>query len=163
MRAIRGLSFFVDDECFAVDVSQVAKVERKLAVTPVPAAPGGVEGIANLKGRVLTILSISALRGKKTDTGAWRGTWKTNAVIFKPFFGEGDQMGLVIDKAADLIEIDEDKIMPPPMAEDGISYVAGVAETGGVFYRIIDMDSIIRRFTDEGIRYAGETPGRYIE
>ena len=131
----------------------VQKVARNLAVTPVPAAPEPIVGIANMKGRVVTILSLAALfgRGREKASGL-KGAQTVNAVVFKSFADGGDQMGLLIEKPGDLIEISDKKIRPPSLktgAEEKF-YLSGMAEVEGSLYRIINIEAIIKRFEDGG-------------
>jgi len=157
---MRGLSFIVDGEFFAVDVTLVQQVSRNMAVTPVPTAPDSVVGIANNKGRVITVLSLTALFGrgreKKSET---HGTQSVYVVIFKSFAGGNDQMGLLIDRPDKLIDIDDDKILPSSLksgAEEKL-FLSGMAELGGQLYRIINIDSIINQFKNGGEIHADTT------
>jgi purine-binding chemotaxis protein CheW len=131
-----------DEELFAVDVGLVQKVVRNISFTPIPAAPPAVAGIANLKGGIVTILSLAELLGRE------RGRHAVNAVVFKSDANGGDQMGLLIDKPGDLIDIGENDILPPPLVAKGEEKpcVSGIAEAGGKLYRIIDLDDIKNRF-----------------
>ena len=141
---MRGLSFIADREMYAVDVTLVQKVARNMTVTPLRTAPDSVIGITNLKGRVVTVLSISALLGH----GSGKLFMDTiNAVIIKAF-ANGEQMGLRIDAPGGLIEIDEEAILKPPLETNAQArlYISGVAEINGVLYRIIDIESVINRF-----------------
>ena len=147
---MRCLSFLANDEFFAVDVALVQNTARNIAVTPVPTAPGAVVGIANMKGRIVTVLSLAALLRRGRDTGAQaRGPRTVHAVVFKPFTGGDDQMALLMDKPGDLIAISENEILPPPLAgaEENF-YISGMAEVEGRLYRIINIGSIINKFTD---------------
>jgi len=143
---VRGLSFIVAGELFTVDVTLVQMVARKLAVTPVPSAPDEVIGVANLKGRVVTILSLSELLDsvERIDEGRI-----LNAIIFKSSSSSEDQMGLAVEKPGNLIDIDDSVIRPPPLT-GGVSEgfcISGIAEADDKIYRIIDLDSIKRKYT----------------
>jgi len=142
---MNGLSFLVGNELFAVDVTLVQKVARKLAVTPVPSAPVEVIGIANLKGRVITVLSLSRLLG---DFSTDESDQYLNIIVFKSGSGSDDQMGLAIIKPGNLIEIKLEDIKPPPVAPgiEGNFCISGVIEVDDVFYRIIDIDSIQNKY-----------------
>ena len=139
---MNGLSLFADGELFAVDVMLVKKVVRNMAFTPVPAAPDAVAGIANLKGGIVTLLSLAELLGRP------RGTQAVHAVIFKSFTDDNGQMGLLVDNPGDLITIDDAEILPPHMtAEDEYrTIISGLAEVDGKLYRLLDIDSIIGMF-----------------
>ncbi|MCL2809798.1 MAG: chemotaxis protein CheW [Treponema sp.] len=141
---MKGLSFFVNNELFAVDVNRVEKISRKMTVTKVPSAPDAVIGITNLKGSVVTIFSLYILLGCKDN----KTSDLVNAVIFKSFSGNDNQMGLAIDKPGELVEIDDNIINPPSLAtgmQDSFC-ISGIAEFEDRLYRIIDIDSIINRY-----------------
>ena len=167
---MRGLSFIADGEFFTADVNLVQKVARNLTVTPVLTAPESVVGIANIKGRVVTILSLAALLARNTGQDKQEKIEKiekkvhtVNAIIFKPFTDGDDQMGLLIEKPGDLIDISDDKIMPlsvKPSAGNGAEAqfcLSGMTEVGGELYRIVNIDSIINRFKYGGEYHADKT------
>jgi len=154
-----GLSFLANGEFFAVNVKLVQKIMLNMAVTPVPTAPETVAGIANMKGRVVTVLSLAALLGcgqgkrcRSLGTLPARGTQVVSSVVFKPFSDGDDEMALLVDKLGDLIFISDNEILPPPLtwgAEEK-SYISGIAETEEKLYRIINVESIVNRFINGG-------------
>ncbi len=158
MRIIRGLSFYAEGERFAADVALIQKIARNIEITPVPMAPSTVAGIANLKGKVITLLRIASLLKLRGFANHIPG--KVNAVVFKPFAGENDQMGLIIHSPGDLIEIDDAIIAPPPLAEGAevALYISGIAEVDGALYRILDIKAIVDQF-----RNGGEPQGGIID
>jgi len=130
-----------------------------MVVTPVPTAPGAVVGIANLKGRVVTLLDLGCLLGrvkKQTDISLDI----VDAVVFKSLSGGANQTGLVIDKPGNLIDIDDEAISLPPMTTDSEeSYcISGIAEVDDRLYRIISIDSIIERYKHTGEKAANTMP-----
>jgi purine-binding chemotaxis protein CheW len=124
------------------------KVVRNVTVTPVPAAPEAVVGIINLKGMVITLLSLSALLGHSRDRGA-HGRRTANAIIFKPLSDGDDQMGLVIDAPGDLITLEAERIRPLPVnsSRQEKQIIYRLAETDEKLYRIIDLAAIVNTFT----------------
>jgi len=158
---VRGLSFSIGDELYAVDVTLVQKVARMLEITHVPSAPPEVIGIANLKGKVVTVLSLSELLG--TDN-SHEALLCANTIVFKYGSSLEDQMGLAVEKPGNLIDIDDSAIRSPPInagqAEN--CCISGVAEVDDRLYRIIDIESILRRYlpdseTGSGISSFGGT------
>jgi len=149
---MRCLSFFTGSEFYAVDVTLVQKVTRKMAVTPVPTAPDAVVGIANIKGRVVTLLSLCEMLGRKRKRYGESDSCAVDAVIFKPFHGGGDQIGLVIDKRGNLIDINDGAVSLPSLttgAEESFC-ISGIAESDNRLYRIISIDSIIEKYKHTG-------------
>ena len=141
----------MDGEYYAADVTQVKKIVRNVAFSPIPAAPDTIAGIANMKGRIVTILSLAELIGRE------KGEEAVNAVVFKPLADDDNQIGLLIDKPGDLIDIDENEILPLPRTarEKEKLCISGIAEVGGMLYRIVNVDSIISRFKDDAENDAG--------
>jgi purine-binding chemotaxis protein CheW len=130
---MKALSFLSNGRLYAADVNLVLKFVRNMMVTPVLAAPDAIVGIANLKGKVITVFSLSELLGN----GKQLHTQAINAVILK------SETGLIIDAPGDLIDIDDLLIEPPPEENFCIS---GIAEVEENLYRIIDVDSIINKY-----------------
>ena len=148
---MRGLSFFVKQELYTVNVTGVMKVVRNIATTPVPAVSDEVVGIVNLKGMVITILSLPALLGYKQVEDK-HDVNTINAVIFKPIVDGSDQMGLLIDTPGDLITIDTERIRPLPVnvTFEEKQILSGLADVDEQLYRIVDIPSIVNRFSDSG-------------
>jgi len=142
---VRGLSFVTGGELYAVDVTLVQKVARKLAITPVPSAPVEIIGIANLKGRVVTVLSLNKLLGVDETNDAQNGI---NTIVFKSTSNNEDQMGLAIESTGNLIDLSDNTIKSPHYsseAEDSFC-ITGIAEVDEKFYRVIDLNAIMQRY-----------------
>ena len=146
---MRGLSFYIGEELYAVDVTLVQKVARMLAITPVPTAPSEVVGITNQKGKVVTVLNLKNILGfdKSNEAGLY-----TNTIVFKYDSNHENQMGFAVEKPGDLIKIENSAIRSPPVtaASDENNYISGIAEIGENFYRIIDIEAIQKKYTGTG-------------
>ncbi len=101
------------------------------------------------------MLSLDALLGRKRAAPHPKGPGVVDAVIFKHSEGT-DQMGLVIDKPGDLVDVEGGRVISPQPTggEKASPHIAGVYEDSGAIYRIIDINSIIGYFA-EGGRSAG--------
>ena len=143
---MKALSLLAEGDLFAVDVTIVQKVIRNIAYTTVPSLPYAVAGIASMKGGIVTVISLAELLGYKRSDKA------VHAIVFKFLANSSDQMGLLIDMPGDLIDIDENEIHPPVLAagEEEKNYISGIVELEGKLYRIINVESIIKRFRDSG-------------
>ena len=141
---MNGLSLLMDNELFAVDVTLVEKVVRNMTVTSIPAAPAAVIGITNLKGGVVTLLSLAELLGRSRNPNA------AYAVILKSLSSGNDRMGLLIDSPGDLIRIDDNEILPPGRITEEYerSFISGLADSDGNLYRIIDIEAILNFYRE---------------
>ena len=145
---MKALSFLVGGELFAVDANDVQKVVRKMMLTYVPAAPDEVIGIINLKGKIITVFSLTRLLGNRETPAGVNTNDAISAVVFKSFSDSEDQVGLNIDKPGDLIEIDDNIICPPSLATGANESfcISGIAEMGDRLYRILDINSITNKY-----------------
>src|SRR5271155_3083524 len=62
-------TFFVADLFFGVDVLNVQEVLRFQPMTPVPQAPGVIEGLINLRGQIVTAIDMRRRLGLSPRAG----------------------------------------------------------------------------------------------
>jgi len=149
---MRILSFLIRGEYFAVDVTHIQAVARKMTVTPVFAAPPEISGIANMKGRVVTVINLYKLLGYNDKRGEKRTISTVNAIVFKSFTGGEDQLALTIGRPGALLDIEDENIRLITGAardEEGFC-VSRIVEVDHRLYRIVDIDSIINKYRTNG-------------
>lgn len=96
------VTFKVGDELFAVEMNPVQEIIRVPDVVRVPLAPPSLCGLANLRGKVLPILSLRYLFGipdAETDEA-------TRAVVIDV----GQPLGFVVDRVASVIDCDPSQL-----------------------------------------------------
>ena len=92
------VTFRVGDELFAVDMNPVQEIIRVPEVVRVPLAPPALSGLANLRGKVLPIVSLRYLFGLDVTAN----DEATRAVVIEV----GQPLGFVVDRVASVIEVD---------------------------------------------------------
>ena len=60
---IQLVSFSIGEEEFGVDITRVQEIIKRTDVTTVPNAPHFVEGVMNLRGRVIPVINLRARLG----------------------------------------------------------------------------------------------------
>ena len=106
--------FVAGDEVFAVDMTPVQEIIRVPAVVRVPMAPPTLDGLSNLRGKVLPIISLRRIFGfaeKEHDD-------VTRALVIDI----GQPLGFVVDKVASVVGIEPGKI-------EGVSSIQGTVNT----------------------------------
>lgn len=96
------VTFIAGDEVFAVDMAPVQEIIRVPEVVRVPLAPTTLEGLANLRGKVLPIISLRRIFGFEDleyDDA-------TRAVVIDI----GQPLGFVVDRVASVIGVENGKI-----------------------------------------------------
>lgn len=94
--------FLVGSEAFAVDMAPVQEIIRVPEIVRVPLAPASLEGLANLRGKVLPIVSLRRIFGfeERTNDEA------TRAVVIDLV----QPLGFVVDRVVSVINVDLDHI-----------------------------------------------------
>lgn len=96
------VTFTAGDEVFAVEMAPVQEIIRVPEVVRVPLAPPTLEGLANLRGKVLPIVSLRRALGfadRESDDAS-------RAVVIDI----GQPMGFVVDRVASVVGVDASKI-----------------------------------------------------
>lgn len=103
------VTFICNDEVFAVDMAPVKEIIRVPDAVRVPMAPKVLDGLANLRGKVLPIVSLARIFGVPERAH----DESTRAVVID----YGQPLGFVVDRVASVVNVD-----PQQMADvDAIS------------------------------------------
>ena len=94
------VTFFVDGEAFAVALSEVKEIIRMPGLVRLPLSPASIEGLANLRGSVLPIVSARHMFGQEDIAH----DDATRVVILD----RGRPVGLVVDRMANVVTVDDD-------------------------------------------------------
>ena len=132
------ITFMVGNEVFGIDVSGVDTIIQMSAVTRVPAAPVYFEGIINLRGEIIPVMSLSKrFNSEENSTNS-----KSNIIILD--MGQGKFMGVIIDEVREVVTLSESDIeVPSPFLKKEISFIRGVAKKDDDLVSIIDIHTLI--------------------
>jgi purine-binding chemotaxis protein CheW len=133
------VSFNLDNEKYAVDINNVEEIIRYTEVTPVPRAPDFVEGIINIRGKVIPVVDLK----KKLGLGAITSTTNVRIIIT---LINNKKIGFMVDSVNEVIRIDDIVIDEAPAVSTNLdsSYIKGVAKTDKGLVIILD---IVRVFS----------------
>jgi len=135
------VTFFVGQEAFAVDMSPVQEIIRIPDSVRVPLAPASLEGLSNLRGKVLPIISLRKIFG--LDEKVADDTSRALVIDI------GQPLGFLVDKVASVINVDKNNIEEV----DGISSTIDCDLLNGVIKNVngqslimlLNFDQIIKR------------------
>jgi purine-binding chemotaxis protein CheW len=115
------VAFVVGGENYGIETAQLRAVYAAREITPLPCAPAWVSGILNVRGRILTVVSLRHMMGiPSTDSD-------THSVLIlrgEATDGSGD-MALLVD-VIDGVRVLKAKQIEPPHTLGGARYVRGV-------------------------------------
>jgi len=134
------VGFRIGEETFGVPIALVHEIVRVPEITAVPEAPDCVEGVINLRGKIISVVDLRKRFGEKVI-----GPSKKNRILVAEV---GDKrVGLIVDSASEVLKIAPDQVETPPnVFEDGeLNYVTGVGKLKGRLIILIDLNKVLQR------------------
>ncbi len=131
------VSFNIGTEEYAVDILDVQEIIRMVEITPVPKAPYYVEGVINLRGKVIPIVDLRLRFGLP----AAERTKETRIVVVDI---SRIIIGLVIDSVSEVLRIPSSLIEPPPTGKQGgAEFYKGVGRVDGRLLILLDLNRLL--------------------
>jgi purine-binding chemotaxis protein CheW len=132
------VTFSIGGEEFGVEILKVQEIVRSMEMTRVPNAPDFVEGVVNLRGRVIPIIDMRkrfGLERKEHDS-------RTRIIVIDM---NGVVTGFVVDSVSEVLRLPRNTIEPPPPVVAGIEseYISGVGKLEDRLLILLDMDSLL--------------------
>ncbi len=118
---IRLLLLTVDGQTYALHLAAVDRILRMVEVTPLPGAPDAVEGVINIQGEVVPVVSIRRRLGVVE-----RARSRRLAIIAESVLGVVERPADAVVSAGDLAQ--------------GIQHIEGVLKTSDGLVLIHDLD-----------------------
>ena len=134
------VTFSTGDEEFGVDILRVQEIIRTMAITKVPKAPEFVEGVINLRGKVIPIIDLRrrfGLQSKAHDKHTRIIVIEINTMI----------VGFVVDSVSEVLRIPTSTVEPPPPVVAGLEseYISGVGKLEDRLLILLDLDRLLSR------------------
>jgi purine-binding chemotaxis protein CheW len=134
------VGFRVGRETFGVPIHLVHEIVRVPEITAVPDAPDYIEGVINLRGKIISVIDLRKRFGEKEITSHRR-----NRVMVIDV--EKKMVGLIVDAASEVLKLPPTEIENPPnvFEEGDLNYVTGVGKYKGRLIILIDLTKILQR------------------
>jgi len=134
------VGFRVGRETFGVPIELVHEIVRVPDITAVPDSPDYIEGVINLRGKIISIIDLRKRFGECEITSG-----KKNRILVAEI--EGKMLGLIVDAASEVLKLPAAEVEPPPSVfEEGeLNYVTGVGKFGGRLIILIDLTKILQK------------------
>ena len=134
------VTFSTGDEEFGVDILRVQEIIRTMAITKVPKAPEFVEGVINLRGKVIPIIDLRrrfGLQSKAHDKHTRIIVIEINTMI----------VGFGVDSVSEVLRIPASTVEPPPPVVAGLEseYISGVGKLEDRLLILLDLDRLLSR------------------
>ena len=141
--------FQLGAELYGVDIARVHEIIRLQTITRVPRAPSFVEGVINLRGKVIPVVDLRRRFGLPTA----EHTRATRTVVVEI----GDQVvGIIVDSVSEVLRVNTSTVEPPSPVVAGIDseYLHGIAKLPERLVILLDLDRVLAREERRAIEVA---------
>jgi len=137
---LQMVTFNIGGEEFGVEILTVQEIIRMMQITRVPKAPDFVEGVINLRGKVIPVIDLRKRFGMDS-----RGHDKNTRIVVV----EINKMivGFIVDSVSEVLRIPADTVEPPPPVVAGLDseYISGVGKLEDRLLILLDLDRLLSR------------------
>lgn len=135
---IQLVGFRISDEEFGVDITKVQEIIRMVDITRVPNTPAFVEGVINLRGKVIPIIDMR--KRLELDSKPYDKDTRITVVEI-----ENRIVGFIVDSVSEVIRIEKSITEPPPPMVSNINsdFITAIAKLDNRLLILLDLNEIL--------------------
>jgi purine-binding chemotaxis protein CheW len=139
-KELQVVGFRIGDETFGVRIGSVREIVRVPEITTVPNAQETIEGVINLRGKIIPVVDLRKRFGQVEIT-----TDKKSRILVVEL--ENKLVGLIVNSASEVLKIPPSEIESPGsvFADGESSYVTGVGKLKGRLIILLDISKLLHR------------------
>ena len=134
---VQLVTFKLDDQEYGLSIENVVEVVRMVAITRIPRAPDVVEGVINLRGRVVPVINLRKRFGappKERDLD-------TRLLVARI---DDRVIALIVDVVSEVLKLDGDSLDASDSVATGVTeYLAAIGKLRDRLLLIVDLDAIL--------------------
>ncbi len=132
------VSFNISNEEFGIDILKVEEIIRIISITQIPNSPDFIEGVVNLRGRVIPVVNLRTRLGfekKGFDN-------QTRVIVVEV---KGVTLGFIVDSVKEVLRIPKSITEPPPAITTGINseYITAVGKLENRLLILLDLEKVL--------------------
>ncbi len=132
------VSFIIENEEFGIDILKVEEIIRVISVTKIPNAPDFIEGVINLRGKVIPVIDLRTRlnRARKEHDN------NTRVIVVEV---NGITVGFIVDSVREVLRIPKSIIEPPPSLVTGIDseYITAIGKLEDRLLILLDLEKVL--------------------
>ena len=134
------VGFRIGNETYGVRIASVREIVRVPEITSVPSAPDLIEGVINLRGKIIPVMDLRKRFGQTEIISD-----KKNRILVVEL--ENKLIGLIVNAASEVLKIPPSDVDSPGsvFAEGESSYVTGVGKLKGRLIILLDIAKLLQR------------------
>jgi purine-binding chemotaxis protein CheW len=138
--------FELSSELYGVSISSVESIIKMQAITKMPHAPKFVEGVTNLRGKVLPVVDLRKRFGLADTTS----TRNSRIIVISV---NGMEVGMVVDGVSEVLTIQDENIEPTPMITSTLdsTFITGIAKIDQRLIILLDLGKVLSTQEQESV------------
>jgi purine-binding chemotaxis protein CheW len=130
--------FMLAKEHYGVRIAAVESIIKLQPITAVPCSPAFVEGVTNLRGRVLPVIDLR----KRFNLPAEESTKDTRIVVVEM---SGTLVGMIVDAVSEVLRVPAESVEPPSpiMTTVDSAFITGIAKVGERLIILLDLEKVL--------------------
>jgi purine-binding chemotaxis protein CheW len=143
------VGFRVGRETYGVPITSLHEIVRVPEITAVPDAPACMEGVINLRGKIVSVMDLRKRFGEAEPQ-----SHRNNRILVVEY--KGRLAGMIVDGASEVLKVPHNDIEPAPavIEESGLDCVTGLAKYHGRLIILLDVNKVL----DSGVSRNAELP-----
>ena len=144
---LQVVGFRIGRETFGLPIAMVREIVRVPEITSVPNVPDYVEGVINLRGRIIPVVDLRKRFGQKSPEPD-----KRNRIVVVEV--ENRAIGLLVHSASEVLKVPPSEIEEPQnvFQEGELSYVSGVAKLKGRLVILLNLPRLLQSGEFRGVQ-----------
>ncbi len=136
----RFLTFYINNECYGLNISNVKEIIASMNITHVPKTPKYIKGVINLRGTVIPIVDVRlkfAMKERAYDINT--------AIIINEI--DNVSIGFIVDRVEDVLSIKHLALTQPPKFGESVdtSFIENVAQVDKDVIMILNLKKIFEQ------------------
>ncbi|MFQ3574644.1 MAG: protein phosphatase CheZ [Thermodesulfovibrionales bacterium] len=147
---MKYIGFIINNNEYTVPITKVQEIINIPTITKLPQAPQYIEGVMNMRGKIITVVNLKFLMGVYNDEKPTKIIVLSSGKV---------TFGVLVDGITGVITIEKDNIEPSEnLIADGVQNIEGVAKLNDRLLIMLDPKKMIpmedmHLFEDEIIEY----------
>ena len=141
----------IGNETYGVRIGSVREIVRVPEITSVPSAPDLIEGVINLRGKIIPVMDLRKRFGQAEIQPD-----KKNRILVVEL--ENKLIGLIVNAASEVLKIPPSEIEAPSsvFADGDSGYVSGVGKLKGRLIILLDISKLLQPPENKRLEEAAE-------
>lgn len=131
------VTFEVSGEEYAVEILSVQEINRMMELTRIPQSPPEVEGVINLRGRIIPVIDLR----KRFGLAASEQDGSSRIIVVEVV---DRTLGFIVDRVHEVLRIDRSIVEPAPSMVGSVDseYIAGVGKLDDRLLILLDLSTL---------------------